>query len=86
MRAGRSWEGPITADRCNRSAYYTTVPKLITDTPIDDLADNRVGTFKNYFRLKPLDFNYVLDKVTPLIQKQDTEMRESICHEMRLSW
>ena len=51
---------------------------------MDGLADNRVGTFKNYFRLNTVDFNYVLEKVAPIIRRSDTEMRQSISPEMRL--
>lgn len=84
MRKGKPWEGAITSSRHTQGAYYTLVPKLIRDTTTDDLADNRVGTFRNYFRLSTTEFNYVLDKISPLIQKQNTEMRECINPEMRL--
>ena len=51
---------------------------------MDDLACNRVGTFMNYFRLNKVDFNYVLEKVAPLIRKSDAEIRQSISPEIRL--
>ena len=51
---------------------------------MNDLAGNRVGTFMNYFRLNTVDFNYVLEKVAPLIRKSDAEIRQSISPEIRL--
>ena len=81
---GRPWNGAVTASREQRGTYYTTVPKLVTNTDEDDLPNNRVGSFKNYFRLSKLEFDYVLQKVKSFIGKSDTTFRESICPEQRL--
>lgn len=34
--------------------------------------------YKNFVRLSAQDFEYLLEKVTPLIQKKDTVMRKAI--------
>ena len=83
MRHGKKWNGPITASRQQRGAYYTTVPKLITDHD-ENLPCGRVGTFRNYFRLTKPEYNLVLEKVAPIITKQDTTYRQSIPASERL--
>lgn len=57
----------------------TTVPRLLSEG-----SSRRVGTFSHYFRLpKPL-FDVLLTKVTPHIQKMDTNMRQAIDVRTRL--
>lgn len=41
--------------------------------------------YKNFLRLSARDFDYLLQKVSPVIQKQDTLMRKSIPAEERLA-
>lgn len=68
-------------------AYYMTVPKLIDDVDDADndlLPHNRVGTFRNYFRMDRSNFKILLDKVAPIIEKQDTNFRLAIPAEERL--
>ena len=84
MRAGRNWEGPITSSRKERGSFYTTVPKLLPDDNDSTLPNNRVGTFRNYFRLSIAEFELVLDRVGPLIQKVSTNLREPISPKERL--
>lgn len=55
-----------------------TVPRL-------DTLGRRAGTFYNYFRLDDLLFDLLLTKVTPLIQRQDTLLRQSIPPRTRLA-
>lgn len=47
----------------------------------------REGTeeFKRYFRMTVEEFDILLEKVTPAIQKRDTQMRKSITPEVRLA-
>lgn len=40
--------------------------------------------YKNFVRLSAEDFEYLLEKVTPLIQKKDTVMRKAITPKERL--
>jgi hypothetical protein len=79
LRRGKKWTGPINASRQERGAFHTIVPKLVIEDDQDsDLPAGRVGTFRNYFRLRKEDFDKVLEKVTPIISKQDTSYRPSI--------
>lgn len=40
--------------------------------------------FKEYSRMKTAEFNILLDKVRPMIEKRDTNMRKAITAEARL--
>ncbi|KAJ8915430.1 hypothetical protein NQ315_003191 [Exocentrus adspersus] len=40
------------------------------------LGDAKV--YKNFLRMSTNDFDYLLEKVTPLIKRQDTHMRQAI--------
>lgn len=84
LRKGRPWSGPVTNSRHHRGAYYTTVTQLFNEDEDGDLACNRVGTFRNYFRMTRGQFDIILAEVEPLISKQDTVFRESISAEERL--
>lgn len=84
LRCDRIWTGPITASRQSRGAYYTTVPKLLHDDEDTNLPLNRIGTFRNYFRLNRQQFDFVLGKVEHLITKDNTAFRDSISAEQRL--
>ncbi|XP_067946400.1 putative nuclease HARBI1 [Watersipora subatra] len=88
-RKNRTWTGPITSSRQNNGAYYATVPLLIHDDDDNDdddsgLPSNRVGTFRNYFRMTRKQFDMILKKVEPLIAKENTALRVSISAEQRL--
>ena len=67
-------------------AYYTTVPRLIVEDVGEpsNLPATRVGTFRNYFRLTREEVNVILERVSPIITKQDTNYRQSISAEQRL--
>jgi len=58
----------------------TTIPKLLHDD-----SSRRVGTFIHYFRMPEPLFNKLLEMVTPITQKQDTQMRPAIDPRTRLS-
>ena len=63
------------------------VPHLIDDSDGDDedgLPSNRIGTFRNYFRMSKAQFKTLLDRVTPYITREDTAMRVRISAEQRL--
>ena len=84
---GRDWEGAITRNRDTIGAYKMVVPRLIDDSMEDDedgLPCNRLGTFRNYFRLSKPQFKNLLDRVTPYISREDASMRLSISAEQRL--
>lgn len=39
--------------------------------------------YRNFVRMKPEDFDFLLEKITPLIKKQDTNWRQAISPAMR---
>lgn len=87
LRRGREWLGQFTRNRQNFGFYYTRVPLLLTEDDEDNifgLPANRVGTFRNFFRLTRAEFNMLLEKVKPRIEKQDTALRDAISAEQRL--
>ena len=49
-----------------------------------ELAFEAPHIFTNFIRIDKQDFDELLTKVTPFIQKQDTNMRESITSAGRL--
>ncbi|XP_068135972.1 uncharacterized protein [Hyperolius riggenbachi] len=48
------------------------------------IRENDPNDFRNMMKMSDENFNFLLQKVTPLIQKQDTCMRKSISAEQRL--
>lgn len=52
---------------------------------LQDLKNERADEFSRYFRLSPQQFEILLQKVTPAIEKMDTNMRQSISAETRLA-
>lgn len=46
---------------------------------------NHQGRFHNFCRMSFTDFEYLLDKISPLISKQDTDFREAIPAKYRLA-
>ena len=57
-------------------AHHASMKELTSEDP---------HSFRNFTRLDKQDFDKLLTKVTPFIQKQDTNMRESITPAERLS-
>jgi hypothetical protein len=64
-RATRFW----LLRRKQRSAYNTLFKELHTEDP---------NEFRNYFRMDKTTFKMLLEKVRPLIERQDTKLREAI--------
>ena len=64
-RATRSW----LLRRKQRSAYNTLLKEWHTEDP---------NEFRNYFRMDKTTFMMLLEKVRPLIERQDTKLREAI--------
>lgn len=56
----------------------------ITQQLIEDLRDESTNLFKDFFRISLEQFEYLLEKVHPLIVKKDTNMRKAITSETRL--
>jgi len=50
-----------------------------------ELTTEDPGGFRNFLRMDKIDFEELLEKVTPVIQRQDTWMREAISASERLS-
>ena len=70
--ATRSW----LLRRKQRSAYNTLLKELHTEDP---------NEFRNYFRMDKTTFKMLLEKVRPLIKRQDTKLREAISAAERLA-
>ncbi|XP_030758575.1 putative nuclease HARBI1 isoform X2 [Sitophilus oryzae] len=62
----------------NRSRYGAT------NTLLKELREGDEAFYKNFLRLSSNDFDYLLEKITPLIQKKDTFMRKAITLAERL--
>lgn len=52
---------------------------------LQDLRNERSDEFERYFRISPDQFDILLHKVAPIIQKKDTNMRAAISAEVRLA-
>ena len=70
----RYWVHPINTKREADGEYETLVPEL-------KLYPER---FYTYFRMGEEQFEYILEKVTPLLKKKTTNYRKTICTEQRL--
>jgi len=68
------WENPIVAARTLEGAYYTLYGRL------------RVGErkFCNYFRMSIYTFDYIVDRLAPHLERQNTMMRERIGYSQSL--
>lgn len=62
-----------------RRQLENSIEKLIADLKEDGNA------FKDYFRMSPEKFDFLLDKVRPIIAKKDTHFRKAISPASRLS-
>lgn len=51
---------------------------------LNHLRDSNVKDYQNFLRMTEVEFNYLLEIVTPHITRQDTHMRKSISAEHRL--
>ena len=47
-------------------------------TLLRELLDEDTVSYKNFLRMSPEDYQYLLDKVTPLIRRQDTHLRKAL--------
>lgn len=56
----------------------------IENNLIKELANGDPECHQNFLRMNTTDFDYLLGKVSPLISKQDTNMREAITAKTRL--
>ena len=61
------WEHPIVAARTPEGAYYTLYGRLREDE----------RKFCNYFRMSTSTFDYIVDRLDPHLERQNTMMRES---------
>lgn len=52
---------------------------------IQDLRNDESNGFEEHFRMSPESFDFLLEKVRPLITKKDTRMRKAISAETRLA-
>lgn len=50
-----------------------------------ELREEKQEVYKNFIRMKPEDFDWLLEQVTPFIKKQDTHLRNSISPGERLA-
>lgn len=57
----------------------------IAQNLIRDLRNDESDEFEKHFRMSPENFDFLLDKVKPLISKKDTQMRKAISAETRLA-
>lgn len=69
------WVRQFVSDRKAHGAYHCLINVLKADQK----------GYKNFFRMDFPTFEELLDKVSPLIAKQDTVMREAIPSEERLA-
>ena len=65
------WVHPINIERPHKGEFNTHYADL-------QLCKDR---FFEYYPMTLLQFDYVLEKIAPLIRKQDTHFRESVCPE-----
>lgn len=55
------------------------------DKQITELLTESSGEFENFVRMSFVDFEYLLNKVAPVIVKQDTQLRHAIPPKVRLA-
>ena len=69
------WEHPTVAARTLEGAYCTLYGRLREDE----------RKFCNYFRMSTSAFDYIVDRLAPHLEGQNTMMRESICSRQMLA-
>ena len=72
----RWWVRPWIANRQEHGAYHALRREL---------EENDVGAYTNFLRMAPEQFDQLLTAVSPLIERQNTLMRESISAGERLA-
>lgn len=55
------------------------------DKQITELLSESSGEFENFVRMSFFDFEYILNKIAPVIAKQDTKIRHAIPPKVRLA-
>ena len=68
-------EHPIIAARTLEGAYYTLYGRLREDE----------RKFCNYFRISTSIFDYIVDRLAPHLERQNTMARERICSRQMLA-
>lgn len=78
----------IVLSKCRRKKrkmwmrhYY----KQRSNEILRELLQDSDELFKNFTRMSPVDFHYLLDLVRPQITKEDTVMREAVPADIRLA-
>lgn len=74
--AKRLW----TREWVKKREEYGACHTLMNELALSDLAG-----FKNYTRMSSNDFEFLLEKISPLISRQDTTMRKAISARERLA-
>ena len=69
------WEHPIVAARTLEGAYYTLYGTLREDK----------RKFFTFFRMSTSTFDYIVERMAPHLERQNTMMRESICPRQMLA-
>ena len=75
-RPRKKWVRAWIQRRRKHGAHHALMQELSAEDP---------EGFRNFLRMDTKDFQELLRKVTPLIQRQDTNMREAISSSERLS-
>ena len=75
-RNGRSWVKPHIREHDNLGAYVSLVESLRNGEPDE---------FVKFLRLTPHQFDYVLQKIAPIIARNDTRFRKCVGAEERLA-
>ena len=76
-RSGRSWVKPHIREHDTLGAYVSLVESLRNGEPDE---------FVKFLRLTPHQFDYVLQKIAPIIARNDTRFRKSVGAEERLAF
>lgn len=64
---------------------YTELFSFSMQKQLDELVAEPSGEFKKFTRMSTVDFEDLLMKITPLITKQDTQLREAVPARMRFA-
>ena len=71
------WTQPWIGNRLRFGAYHALLSELRSDD---------VSGYKRFLRMDPVSFDVLLQKVRPMITKQNTKLRLSIPAEERLAF
>ena len=75
-RKRTTWGCRWIRNRDKSGAYKGVIEEVKTDDPT---------SFRTFMRMDEESFNFLLEKVSPLIKRQDTNMRQAISPGKRLS-